>query len=237
MSTTATTNTQLCAFCQRKPRHGGFEYCGKTCAKQASTLCGNCHQKPKFAGHDYCSKKCGAAAGASAAPIGTSGVKATPGASNATQPPSNAQVPGLDLTELAKTIIQQLQAQGGVNSGSIPQQVAQILGGLVGSQFTAGQHPPQPNGTAAHASLPRHAAQQAPSAAAGHHFAGGSLPGQVDAQGYPIDPDYGHAQPVQFTVQGYNAPAVCIMCGMKPQSDRNYFCGDECKERALSKDY
>ncbi|KZP04323.1 hypothetical protein FIBSPDRAFT_876627 [Athelia psychrophila] len=51
-------------ICRAKPRHGGFQFCGKKCASKATTLCGNCWTKPKFPPFEYCGKKCASSASA-----------------------------------------------------------------------------------------------------------------------------------------------------------------------------
>lgn len=147
---------QLCSYCHRKPKFNNFEYCGKTCAKEAkqaanSNLCNYCHQKPKFANHEFCGKKCATSAAVAS-------TQTTPKACNTTGSGTGSSTKGnptppiktapislpvtlqsgqvIDVADLARTIIQQipqLQAlvSGGngqpVNVNQIASQLASML--------------------------------------------------------------------------------------------------------------
>ncbi|KAF5370475.1 hypothetical protein D9615_009747 [Tricholomella constricta] len=61
--------SQLCDYCDQRPRFANYRYCSKTCASQAGSasrnngtnlknMCIHCNQKPKFQGHDFCGKRC-----------------------------------------------------------------------------------------------------------------------------------------------------------------------------------
>lgn len=152
----APTPQQLCSYCHRKPKFNNFEYCGKTCAKEAkqtanSNLCNYCHQKPKFANHEFCGKKCATSAAAvtQATPkaITNGGAGTGSSAKGTPTPPAPAPAPitlpvtlqsgqVIDVADLARTIIQQipqLQAliSGGngqaVNINQIATQLASML--------------------------------------------------------------------------------------------------------------
>lgn len=162
----APTPQQLCSYCHRKPKFNNFEYCGKTCAKEAkqavnSNLCNYCHQKPKFANHEFCGKKCATSAAAvtqttpkacnttGGAATGTS-AKGTPTPPIKTAPISlpvtlqSGQV--VDVADLARTIIQQIpQLQALVSGGNgQPVNVNQIA-----SQLASMLAPGSQTGTAA----------------------------------------------------------------------------------------
>lgn len=56
-------DTELCEFCQQKPKYQHHPYCGRTCATQAAIMCNHCRSKPKYGKHPYCSRTCAVQAG------------------------------------------------------------------------------------------------------------------------------------------------------------------------------
>lgn len=43
--------------------------------------------------------------------------------------------------------------------------------------------------------------------------------------------------PMQPMMPAYSQVPLCIMCRAKPQTSYNHFCGDDCMDDALVKDY
>ncbi|KAK0205004.1 hypothetical protein DFS33DRAFT_1426764 [Desarmillaria ectypa] len=252
---------QLCSYCHRKPKFNNFEYCGKTCAKEAkqaanSNLCNYCHQKPKFANHEFCGKKCATSAAAL--------TQTTPKACNATggagtgsstkgnpTPPTTKTAPislpvtlqsgqVIDVADLAPlgTIIQQIpQLQALVSGGNsqpvnINQIASQLASMLAPGSQTGSTAPGQTNGT-----LPSSSCVTAVS----------QLPPSPTVFSHPVDYTFSsRGQDEDSDLESLNSPTVigtptfpqeslCIMCGMEPQTYYYYFCGDECRDNALYK--
>ncbi|KAK0194011.1 hypothetical protein F5146DRAFT_1134793 [Armillaria mellea] len=136
----APTPQQLCSYCHRKPKFNNFEYCGKTCAKEAkqtanSNLCNYCHQKPKFANHEFCGKKCATSAAAvtQATPkaITNGGAGTGSSAKGTPTPPAPAPAPApapisLPVTLQSGQVIDVADLARNVALGTIIQQIPQL---------------------------------------------------------------------------------------------------------------
>jgi len=63
----SSNQSNLCEYCHQKPKHGNYDYCGRTCSAQAAAsaqipqqpaLCKQCQQKPSRENFDFCGKHC-----------------------------------------------------------------------------------------------------------------------------------------------------------------------------------
>ncbi|KAK0469540.1 uncharacterized protein EV420DRAFT_40970 [Desarmillaria tabescens] len=249
---------QLCSYCHRKPKFNNFEYCGKTCAKEAkqaanSNLCNYCHQKPKFANHEFCGKKCATSAAAvtqtTPKACNTTG-GATTGSStkgNPTPPIKTAPISlpvtlqsgqVIDVADLARTIIQQIpQLQALVSGGNgqpvdVNQIASQLASMLAPGSQTGPTAPGQTNGTSPSSSFVAAISQLPPSPTVISH----SVNYTFSSRGQDEDPELESLNsPTVIGTPTFPQESLCIMCGMEPQTYYDYFCGDECKDNALHK--
>ncbi|SJL09883.1 uncharacterized protein ARMOST_13264 [Armillaria ostoyae] len=260
----APTPQQLCSYCHRKPKFNNFEYCGKTCAKEAkqaanSNLCNYCHQKPKFANHEFCGKKCATSAAAVTqttpkACNTTGGAGTGSSAKGAPTPPIKTAPISLPVTLQSGQVIDVADLARNVALGTIIQQIPQlqalISGGngqpvnvnQIASQLASMLAPGSQTGTTA----PGQTNGTSPTTS--FVTAISQLPPSPTVFPYPVDytfsgrgqdeePELSLNSPTLTAVGSptFSQKSLCIMCGMEPQTYYYYFCGDECRDNALHK--
>ncbi|KAK0223459.1 hypothetical protein IW262DRAFT_829161 [Armillaria fumosa] len=251
----APTPQQLCS-----PKFNNFEYCGKTCAKEAKqavnfNLCNYCHQKPKFANHEFCGKKCATSAAAitqTTPKANTNGGVACTGSSAkgtpAAPPPATVSLPVtlqsgqvIDVADLARTIIQQIpQLQALISGGNgqsqsvnVNQIAAQLASMLAPGPQTGTAAPGQTNGTSPTTSFVTAVSQLPPSPTVFSYPVDYTVSGRSQDE----EPEFSLNSPTLTAVNSptFSQKSLCIMCGMEPQTYYYYFCGDECRDNALHK--
>jgi len=266
MSSNALRPSAMCESCHQRPRHGGHQYCSKTCATQVASMCSQCHQKPKFGNFEYCGKHCASQAQKAGKPQPQAQVPAAivpqarpantvsapaPATKGSSQPKKqqrsgNASVPQVTFQP------QQVQAQVPPPPPPKPirswvknaaAQIPAILSNSTNSNANQKANPQtsQPT-TLSHKSLPQlnvPAAVPVPAADPASP-AVCALPG-CDEYAY-VNPD--GRQTSEYCSRSHREEAVesglvspCIMCLTLPQGNVDHFCGRACREEALSKSF
>ncbi|KAI0790017.1 hypothetical protein C8Q75DRAFT_136159 [Abortiporus biennis] len=254
---TAITKQPLCDICHQRPKFGGFNYCGKTCAAQAATLCSNCHQKPKFGNFEYCGKHCAAQAQKNAPQLVMQAPVAAPVAVaqgtmntkplNVAKKPQQQQhyanvksVPGPAPQVVTFQVPPPAPVQPSKSVGTWVKNAAQQIPHILSNSTNQNQPAQMPRGNSvSYKSLPQISVQPtAPIAVAPLSPAVCALPDCDE----PVYVDRNGQQASDYCSMSHREEAVesglvspCIMCLTMPQSNVDHFCGRSCREEALSK--
>ncbi|KIM80427.1 hypothetical protein PILCRDRAFT_822558 [Piloderma croceum F 1598] len=244
----------LCVICKKKPRHGTFPYCGKTCASKAVTLCNNCYAKNKFPPFDYCGKTCAATANAKAANNNNAPIQAPLGVAGP-QIAANANTNGSSKNLPPKPYVAQAPPAP-LYPSPLPLPSAPL-----GTKYTNPNIPPDPanavtstvlqtvqrvfSGGSQQQTLPPKAQPFGQANGRGQYgqapvgpphdclIPGCGKPVHVDENGIPASDYCSQRHREQAVNSGMVSP--CIMCLSLPQGDIDHFCSRLCREEALSK--
>ncbi|KAH9942779.1 hypothetical protein B0H21DRAFT_518435 [Amylocystis lapponica] len=240
MSATVTTGS-LCDNCHLKPKFGGHQYCGRTCAAQASasqgaqaqtgqkaqppaTLCIQCHQRPKFGYHDYCGKACAQTAsmnkGAGRSATQSQRPQQTPSstqtAPQSQQHPPHGAAPQHQGRGAASTGVNQDPPPGSAPPAAVPKNVN--VKTVPGQAAPAGP----PAGAPVHAPQPPQICALPGCAELAYRDASGTSSGEYCSRRH-------RDEAARTRIE------MCIMCGKLPQGRADRFCGKTCRDKALRK--
>ncbi|EGN95183.1 hypothetical protein SERLA73DRAFT_162720 [Serpula lacrymans var. lacrymans S7.3] len=246
----------LCDNCHKKPKFSTFQYCGKTCAAEATAkntgagrggkakgaptpgkpnnLCIQCGKKPKFGTHNYCGKRCATLGAANAGP--------QPARQGRQVAPAKPKAPAVRTPAVPAptkaNLFASLKGKKAVEEGSesdFSSDYGDSDSAIDPDDYPSSDDPSTPatpsgRGATTKKIPPKPATKRnAPGTCV---IPGCGKPSFVDNSG--ATSDYCSIKHREEAVTS-GVVLACIMCKRFPQSDANHFCSKACRDQALVK--